>query len=236
MLRKIAYKIYNLLVCKTKIKGEGNKFILVDKEGRERFFKGRIKGLLIEVFGNNNTIKIDSNTVFYDSKIHIGRCNNCLIEIKKCSLKKMIIRCWNSDNVVICIGEGTTNYNNLKIEAGETNAGVLIGKDCMLSENIVFRATDGHGIYDCETGKIINKISNKIVIGDHCWISRDVKFGKEATISNNTIVGMGAVVTKEFTEENTILAGNPAKVIRRGVNWTREQPHLYKEQVNKESL
>ena len=51
------------------------------------------------------------------------------------------------------------------------------------------------------------------VIGDNCYIaSNSVVIGK-IKIGNNCIVGAGAVVTKNIPD-NTVVVGNPAKILR----------------------
>ena len=60
-----------------------------------------------------------------------------------------------------------------------------------------------------------------IVIGNHVWIGKRVQCLKGTVISDNSIVGAGSLVTKEFCESNVIVAGNVAKVIKKGVSWKR---------------
>lgn len=64
------------------------------------------------------------------------------------------------------------------------------------------------------------KAAQQIVVGDHVWIGSNVTVLKGAVIPRGCVVGSGAVVTRAFTEENALLAGNPARVIRRGVAWS----------------
>jgi acetyltransferase-like isoleucine patch superfamily enzyme len=54
-----------------------------------------------------------------------------------------------------------------------------------------------------------------IEIGDNVWMGSNVTVLPGVKIPANTVVGAGAVLTKTFEEENTVLAGNPAKVIRK---------------------
>lgn len=58
-------------------------------------------------------------------------------------------------------------------------------------------------------------IGNHVWIGEHCYIL------KNATISDNSVVGSMSVVTKRFDEENVVIAGNPAKIYRRNVMWSK---------------
>lgn len=36
----------------------------------------------------------------------------------------------------------------------------------------------------------------------------------------NTVVGSNSIVTKEFLELNILLAGVPARIIRKNINWS----------------
>jgi acetyltransferase-like isoleucine patch superfamily enzyme len=58
-----------------------------------------------------------------------------------------------------------------------------------------------------------------IEIGDHVWIGSNVRVLKGVKIGKNNVVAAGSVVTKSFTEENVLIAGNPAKIIRTGIDW-----------------
>ncbi|NLR31637.1 sugar O-acetyltransferase [Levilactobacillus tujiorum] len=53
-----------------------------------------------------------------------------------------------------------------------------------------------------------------VTIGNNCWIGGNAVIVPGVTIGNNVIVGGGAVVTKSFGD-NVVLAGNPARVIKR---------------------
>ena len=55
----------------------------------------------------------------------------------------------------------------------------------------------------------------KIVIRKNCWLGANVIVLPGVELGEHTVVAAGAIVTKSFTEKNQILAGNPAKVIKR---------------------
>lgn len=52
-----------------------------------------------------------------------------------------------------------------------------------------------------------------VVIGENCWIGRNVSIMKGVTIGDNCIVAANSVVTKSIPA-NCIAAGNPAKVVK----------------------
>lgn len=54
-----------------------------------------------------------------------------------------------------------------------------------------------------------------IVIGENSWLASNVIVLAGVELGEHTIVAAGSVVTKSFLEGNQIIAGNPARSIRR---------------------
>jgi acetyltransferase-like isoleucine patch superfamily enzyme len=54
-----------------------------------------------------------------------------------------------------------------------------------------------------------------ILIGRYCMIGSNARFTPGAGLPDCCVVGMGAIVTKQFTETHTLIGGNPAVVIRK---------------------
>lgn len=167
------------------------------------------KGVQIEIYGDNNKVEIDPSVKKWDGRIVIGNpgtntpTHNCLVRIGK-----------NSDS------------NGVWIDLLEDNSAVIIGNNCMLSWNIHIFASDSHTIYDAKTKKLLNW-GKEIIIGDNVWVAMDCTVLKNSLIAKNCVVGASAVVAGKFTEENCVIAGNPAKVVKRGVAWDRRRPKEY---------
>ena len=102
----------------------------------------------------------------------------------------------------------------------------------MISWGIDIWCTDVHTVTDLDGNP--KNYSDKIEIGNHVWIGKDVKIGKNTKISNDSIIGWASVVTKKFNESNVVLAGNPAKIVKKDVNWNFRDLHNY--QLYRESL
>ncbi|WP_299314658.1 acyltransferase [uncultured Aquimarina sp.] len=122
-------------------------------------------------------------------------------------------------NCKIIIGAKTT-IEWAHLAATEDNSCIIIGEDCMLSDNISIRTSDSHSIIDLESNKRINKAKN-VSIGDHVWLGAHVKILKGVNIGNNSVISMGAIVTKDISN-NSIATGIPARVIKKNTNWMRE--------------
>lgn len=113
---------------------------------------------------------------------------------------------------------GGTSFSGVRLTSAEEGNEIFIGKECLFSYNIDLRNTDSHEIY--ENGVIINK-GKKVVIKDKVWIGEGVSILKGVTINEGNIIGAGTVITKSVLEKNVIIAGNPAKIVRRNIEWRK---------------
>lgn len=203
-----------------KNKGKNNKIIFVEN-GKEIILKSwqKIKGIKISFAGDNNTIKINKGD-FNHLIINVISNNSNIVVKENASIRNSLISVSGEDGQYFEWGSGSTAMN-LKVELTEAFASALVGEDCMFAANVQLRPTDGHAIFDKQTGKVTNKITAPLTIGKHCWIGEGVRFTKNSKIANNTIVGMGSIVTKKFNQEDIIIAGSPAKIIKENVRWDR---------------
>jgi acetyltransferase-like isoleucine patch superfamily enzyme len=58
------------------------------------------------------------------------------------------------------------------------------------------------------------QFAGPIRIGEYCLVASNVSFAPGARIADKCIVGMGAVVVKGFDEPHSLIAGNPARVVK----------------------
>ena len=101
---------------------------------------------------------------------------------------------------------------NVFINSGcrfQDQGGIYIGDNVLIGHNVVL-ATLNHNENPQKRG---NLIPAPIKIGNDVWIGSNVTVTPGVTIGDNAIVAAGAVVTRDV-EENTIVAGVPARYIR----------------------
>lgn len=219
--KKILYKypqflgfistIYNLCSRNSeKIKGKNNK---ISKS--KSFFK-RCK---IKIIGNNNKIIFGEMSYFLNTNISIYGNNNTVYIGNKVYVNNGDFYL-EDDNNNLTINSKTTfaGYTHLALTEGTR---IIIGEDCLFSNNIVFRTGDSHSILDINGNR--TNFAKDIVISNHVWLTQNVTVLKGSTIADNSIIATGSIVTKQFNNNNCLIAGNPAKVIKMDVNWCHER-------------
>lgn len=191
--------------------------------GKDNVFenKGNVENLKLDIVGNNNLIVVKNGTYISNLFIYVRGNNHKLIIGENCYYTGGSV--WFEDNDCSITIDNYTTIESAHIAAIEPFKSVIIGKHCMLSRGIEIRTGDGHSIIDIETSARINYAKN-IEIFDHVWIGANVTILKGAKISENSIIGIGSIVTSTIPT-NCIAAGIPAKVIKRNINWSQERTY-----------
>lgn len=139
------------------------------------------------------------------------------------------------DDANFKFGTKATIANNYYFSISRGNK-CVIGENCMISHDTIWRSNDGHTIFDLKkkqnvnSTKEINK-TREIIIGDHVWIGQRSTILYNTKIESNSIVGAHSLVKGKFGN-NLIVAGVPAKVIRKNITWSREKCAEYIEYEN----
>jgi acetyltransferase-like isoleucine patch superfamily enzyme len=95
--------------------------------------------------------------------------------------------------------------------------GVTFGRDVLVSWDVQILDADWHAIVD-DRGNVLNPDA-EVVVGDGVWIGMRATLLKGAVVADGSIVAAGAIVNREFTEPHVLLAGVPAREVRRGISW-----------------
>jgi acetyltransferase-like isoleucine patch superfamily enzyme len=154
--------------------------------------------IAIVFYGKNNRLQIGRNVVVGELTVSFGNEGVCVI----------------GDRSEVIGGYFAVSGAKLKI-----------GRDSLISTKVLIQNHDGHHIFDLETHKRIN-YPRDIIIGDRVWIGYRAVLLAGAKIGRGSIVGANAVTSGRFGE-NQIIAGCPAKVIREGVCWSKDNTDYF---------
>lgn len=125
------------------------------------------------------------------------------------------IRMWRHSK--LHIAEKVT-VNNARFVCDRSE--IIVGRDCMFSDEILIQSADQHGIVDLATNEIINNKPRRIEIGEHVWVGRRVTVMPDVKIGDGSILGTGCVVTGDVPPCSAAV-GIPARTIRGGTSWCR---------------
>lgn len=124
-----------------------------------------------------------------------------------------VIRC-SGNMIELGVGFHLGNHSSLADNCFVgASGGVYIGDDVIGGQNIRFHSSN-HVFMDLS--KLIRKqgITKKgIKIGNNCWIGAGAVFCDGVTIGDGCVIGANAVITRSFPE-NSVIAGNPAKLLK----------------------
>lgn len=112
------------------------------------------------------------------------------------------LECWRGAH--ISIGDGSYLNRNTEIVAAGS---VTIGKDCKIGRDVIVMDSDQHEL----PGRAL--VIDHVVIEDRVWIGARAMVLKGVTIGHDSIIGAGAVVTRDVPPLS-VAVGQPARVIR----------------------
>ena len=119
-----------------------------------------------------------------------------------------------SPNPVFSIGDDTYLGYQVRILVADE---VSIGRHVLIANRVFFAGHDSHPLDPIQRARNEPPTENgggPIRVEDYVWIGNNCTILKNVTIGKAAIVAIGSVVTKNV-EPFTIVAGNPARVVKR---------------------
>ena len=122
--------------------------------------------------------------------------------------------------IISCVGGVMTVGDNFAV-SGSTSfvcyKEITIGRDVQFAWDSLVMDSDAHKIYDQEGGRMNE--DRPVIIGDKVWLACQNTVLKGTVIGNNCVVGANSLINKAYTEDGVIIAGNPARVVKKISGW-----------------
>lgn len=160
----------------------------------------------------------------------IGYRNNYVRALYKKKCKHCGKNVWIGDDCILTpetITFGDYSKIGNRCELQSTNGEIILGTSARLGDGVNIHG--GNHVYD-KVGKYIvenahDSSDGKVVIGNDTWIGANVIILKGVKIGDGSIVGSGAIVTKDIPPYS-IAVGVPAKVVGKRFSDEELKKHL----------
>lgn len=161
----------------------------------------------VQIFGANHIEIEDEVAISHDVRLEAVNQNSKIRLRYRVSLDRGVDI--NAGNCHIEIGE-LTSLGPYTCIAGSGD--IKIGKGCLISSHVSIYSNN-HNFADTTRYILAQGITCKgIVIEDDCWLGTGVRVLDGLTIGQGSVIGAGAVVTKDIPPYS-VAVGVPAKVI-----------------------
>ncbi len=171
---------------------------------------------------NSQVIIGKGTTCASGAKISVWKGNSKLTIGEGCKLLKGEFLL--SLNTEISIGNDVVIMEDYSVTCSRDTK-IIVGDHTMMSREIRLRSGDGHAIFDMVTGKRTNNYApddpkSVVEIGRHVWLGWGAVVLGGSKIGNCCIIGAYGVF-KGTLPDHCVAAGNPAKIIKRDINWSK---------------
>ena len=192
-----AIKLPVLIFPRTRIKSLRGRVIIDGKIVHGMIKIGRCD--VVSLTGADTVLSI-TGTLHLAGKAVIGRGSSLVVQ----------------KNATLQLGE------NFRITGGTTilcEKSITVGNSFLSSWDNLIMDSDHHDIVDI-SGRVINPPC-PVTIGNHVWLGCRTTLLKGCTLPDNCIVAAGSVLTRNFTQSNSVIGGcgREQTILRQDINW-----------------
>ncbi len=175
-----------------------------------------------------------------NSKINFRGKNNILVCDNNIKIENSVLD-FNGDNSLVYICSDLNNnfnlviYNNSTLYVGKDvemgcsvnlslleSRNLIIGDDCVIKNNVHISNSVGYSYYNSSSKDRLN-FPMSVFIGDHVFLGDNAHILNGVKIGSGSIIGECSVILPySKIPSNVYLLGNPAKIIKNNVFFTKD--------------
>uniref|UniRef100_A0A7C4AHV3 Acyltransferase n=1 Tax=Fundidesulfovibrio putealis TaxID=270496 RepID=A0A7C4AHV3_9BACT len=129
-------------------------------------------------------------------------------------------------DATVYLGGAVRSIHRVSVHA--RNGGlVFMAADCLIASGVQVMTDDMHTLIDVASNRRINTYGGRIIVREHVWIGLEALVMGGADIGADCVVGARSLVKRAFPA-GCLIAGVPARIVRRGVTWDeRDIPPVF---------
>jgi len=166
--------------------------------------------------GKNSQVDTAGLDPIIARRIHLDIGDNCFVKLSGINVINQSVEIVMHNDATLEFDQGQSFNGACRFHLLEPSK-VSIGSGCLWSSGLL-TTSDYHSILDVSTGKRIN-YPQDVTIGNRVWFGVDFLILKGTSIGNDSVIAAKSVVTSGIYEDNVLLAGNPARVVRKNIYW-----------------
>ncbi|SFH92655.1 transferase hexapeptide (six repeat-containing protein) [Cryobacterium levicorallinum] len=166
--------------------------------------------------GHGTSVVTDGVSETVLARISITSGSNCSIDLSGLATLNTSLQIFMSDGCHLILGEGMMVNGALRLFMHEPSS-ITIGSHCLFGGGDVW-TSDMHSILDKDTGERLNP-AESIVIDDRVWLGAEVLILGGSRVGRDSVVAARSLVTGKTFPDNSVIGGQPAKVLRSNVVW-----------------
>lgn len=173
----------------------------------------------VMIRGERSIVCIEDGVVMHGCRV-VLKGDDCLVRIgANCVLQDSVHLICEDSRSRVELQPRVQVFHGVAMASTE-GAAIRVGEGSMIAPGCSLRSGDSHAVYAGNTR--INPAQD-IQLGRSCWLGERAMILKGSVIPDGCIVGAASVVTRQFREPGCIIAGVPARVVKKGVRWSPER-------------
>ena len=187
-----------------------------DRDGNTILGDYKNKDLEVTFKGKNNILILNKPRNIVNGKIDFQGSDGCVFIDEGSDLKgrtRLGTACFLHIGKKLALG-GAVDF---RLAEKKT---IYIGDDCMFAQKVLISTDDTHPIFDAFSKTRVNP-SKDIFIGNHVWLGEGSRILKGTELSDGCVVGMYSFLSNKRYENNCVIVGTPARVVKRNIVWEK---------------